>query len=269
MTDSEPSKKELLERIEQLEKQQEKLTQGAVDSQGRRWTLSDFLNMGLKRRQAIKAISLVAGGASIGAAVMRSVSAAPGDDGDTVWGSSSNRDDYYADELDANLVRAEDGVLGGFDFWKEVDDVSVDSATAQTLDLGGTVSSGDAILLDIDHIFHNSSAGDVTLSFDSATSGGLGYELRDGTGSDSADHWVLYSGDAFSYVSGQLLIVSEGYSDYLGASGDLILNRWSRNASVLSKAGSNESVEPTQMTIEDQQGDGLYMTATVYRRDIH
>lgn len=104
MTDSEPSKKELLERIEQLEEQQEKLTQGAVDSQGRRWTLSDFLNMGLKRRQAIKAISLVAGGASIGAAVMRSVSAAPGDDGDTVWGSSSNRDDYYADELDANLV---------------------------------------------------------------------------------------------------------------------------------------------------------------------
>jgi len=53
------------------------------------------------RRQILKA-----GGAAalVGAGAAGGASAAPGDDGDTVWGSDSNRDDYYADELDANLV---------------------------------------------------------------------------------------------------------------------------------------------------------------------
>jgi len=48
--------------------------------------------------QAAAAAGLVGTGA-VGGAM-----ATPGDDGDTVWGSDSNRDDYYVDELDANLV---------------------------------------------------------------------------------------------------------------------------------------------------------------------
>lgn len=58
------------------------------------------------RRKFLKtgagAAALVAAGA-VGQA-----SATPGDDGDTVWGTDSNRDDYYADEIDANLVNTGD-----------------------------------------------------------------------------------------------------------------------------------------------------------------
>lgn len=58
------------------------------------------------RRDVIKA---GAGVGALGAAGLAGrASATPGDDGDTVWGSDANRDDYYADEVDANLVSADD-----------------------------------------------------------------------------------------------------------------------------------------------------------------
>lgn len=54
------------------------------------------------RRQFLKAGA--GAGAILASGAIGRASAAPGDDGDTLWGSASNRDDYYADELDANLV---------------------------------------------------------------------------------------------------------------------------------------------------------------------
>jgi len=46
-----------------------------------------------------------AAAASLGAAGMIGrASAAPGDDGETTWGSANNRDSWYADEIDANSV---------------------------------------------------------------------------------------------------------------------------------------------------------------------
>jgi hypothetical protein len=89
---------------------------------------------------------------------MRSVSAAPGDDGDTVWGSSSNRDDYYADELDANLVSTEHLETPSFDNSVSTllrgqssgvfgtylrDQVTDDVGTSQTTILSGPGSGGD------------------------------------------------------------------------------------------------------------------------------
>jgi len=54
------------------------------------------------RRQALKtgAGGLLAGGLFTAG----QATAEPGDDGDTVWGSDTNRDDYYADEINANTV---------------------------------------------------------------------------------------------------------------------------------------------------------------------
>jgi hypothetical protein len=57
------------------------------------------------RRQFIKGAGVAAGAAALGFGTGQA-SAAPGDDGDTIWGDANNRDDYYADEFDANAVNA-------------------------------------------------------------------------------------------------------------------------------------------------------------------
>lgn len=85
-------------RIEKLagviDKQQEQIEQLQKKIQGR----------GPSRRRVLQAGGVAA---LLGAGATGGAAAAPGDDGDTVWGSDSNRDDYYADEVDANTVIAE------------------------------------------------------------------------------------------------------------------------------------------------------------------
>ncbi|WP_251342431.1 hypothetical protein [Haloplanus halophilus] len=107
MTDNQTELEALRDRVAQLEDQQEQLAQGATDAQGRSWTVSDFLSLGLTRRQAVTALGLIAGGMALPTALTQSAVAAPGDDGDTVLGSSSNRWDAWMDELDANAVSTE------------------------------------------------------------------------------------------------------------------------------------------------------------------
>jgi len=96
---------ELRERVEQLEEQQAELKQGAVDAQGRAWNVSDFLNMGLTRRQALQAIGVLAGGATLGTAIQQAVgvaSAAPSTtDGDGDVGTPENPVDVFADGVSA------------------------------------------------------------------------------------------------------------------------------------------------------------------------
>ncbi|QGX95933.1 hypothetical protein EI982_14640 [Haloplanus rallus] len=104
MTDNQTELDALRNRVEQIEQRQEQLAQGAVDAQGRSWTVSDFLSLGLTRRQAVQALGLIASGVALPAALTRSAAAAPGDDGDTVLGSSSNRWDAWMDEVDVNLL---------------------------------------------------------------------------------------------------------------------------------------------------------------------
>ena len=62
------------------------------------------------RRQAMKATGAAA---LFGAGAIGGAAGAPGDDGDTVWGSDQNRDDYYVDEMDANTVSTDDVDING------------------------------------------------------------------------------------------------------------------------------------------------------------
>lgn len=85
----EQSGRELAARIEDLEAQ--------VRAQ------QEVLQKMMPSRRAV-----LRGGAAAGAVGLLGfgagqATATPGDDGDTVWGSQSNRDDYWADEIDMNL----------------------------------------------------------------------------------------------------------------------------------------------------------------------
>jgi len=72
------------------------------------------------RRDILKG---AAGVASLGAAGMLGrASAAPGDDGETVWGGPNNRDSYYADEIDANVVSTGEATIGNAPAAKAIDD---------------------------------------------------------------------------------------------------------------------------------------------------
>lgn len=82
----------LEEQVEQLRKQQERRNEAFVDMLQR---------LPVSRRRVLQA---AAAAGLLGTGAVGGALGAPGDDGDTVWGSSSNRDDYYADEIDANLV---------------------------------------------------------------------------------------------------------------------------------------------------------------------
>lgn len=83
------------DRIEQLEARVEEL-EGRLEQR----TITPT------RRQAVKAGGGLAALLGLGATAGTGA-AAPGDDGDTVWGSDTNRDDYYADEIDAKSVDTE------------------------------------------------------------------------------------------------------------------------------------------------------------------
>jgi len=69
---------------------------------------------GVDDEELVSRRSLLQGGASVGAAGLLaalasgSAAASPGADGDTVWGSQNNRDDWFADFIDANTVQTEE-----------------------------------------------------------------------------------------------------------------------------------------------------------------
>lgn len=111
-TENSETVQELIERVEQLEEQQQRLVQGAVDSQGRAWSVSDFLNMGLTRRQALTAIAAIASGATLGVAIQEAVGVAEAgastSDGDGDVGTPSNPVDVFADGVDATSVTTDE-----------------------------------------------------------------------------------------------------------------------------------------------------------------
>jgi hypothetical protein len=106
---TDPTVEELAERIEQLEETQQELKQGAVDSQGRTWTLGSLLGIGLTRRQAIQAIGAIAAGVAAPVAISKSVEADPGDNGRTTWGGPNNRFDAWLGEADAESISTDKG----------------------------------------------------------------------------------------------------------------------------------------------------------------
>lgn len=94
------------DRIESLRENQERqwynaLRVAGTDRETIEAQINNLTSHGMTRRAAMGALAASVFGAGVlsGQAV-----ATPGDDGDTVWGASNNRDDYYADEIDANLV---------------------------------------------------------------------------------------------------------------------------------------------------------------------
>lgn len=123
----------LRERVSQLEAEidtlthgQARLERGALDAQGRRWTLGDFMAMGLTRRQALGALGSLAMGASLGAAITGQVRAQPtGDEGQV--GQSGNRVEVWASEIDATEVATA---------------TIVDSDTSTSYDVGDDLAGG-------------------------------------------------------------------------------------------------------------------------------
>lgn len=109
---SEPEIDELEKRVEQLEEKTTELEEGAIDAQGRKWTKSDLLNMGLTRRQAMAALGAIAGGTSIGAAIYQAIEPAAAQastsDGDDDVGTPDNRVDVFADGVDANTLSTDE-----------------------------------------------------------------------------------------------------------------------------------------------------------------
>lgn len=119
------------ELIEIIEKQNERINQleDVVQQQAQAiWP---------SRRQALKATGAAA---IFGAGAISNAAAAPGDDGDTVWGSDSNRDDYYMDELDANLVSTGDLDIDGANFVSSGDVFELTDATVGS-DINQTTTS--------------------------------------------------------------------------------------------------------------------------------
>lgn len=98
-----PEDKKYLKQIAQDHKDQ----QGAVDEQGRTWTLGKLMGMGFTRRDAMAILSGIAVGIPFSQAVMRRVAAAAStSDSDGNVGLPSDRVDVFADGMDiaADLV---------------------------------------------------------------------------------------------------------------------------------------------------------------------
>lgn len=99
------------DRIESVRQSQEQQWLGALRAAGfDRETIENSVNQvashGMTRRAALGVVAASVFGAGV---FTGQASAAPGDDGDTVWGSDSNRSDWYADLIDANKVVATEG----------------------------------------------------------------------------------------------------------------------------------------------------------------
>lgn len=89
------------DRIEKLEQRVEQL-EGALsvdDDEGRTWTLSGLMSMGLSRRQALHALGLIAVGASMGSAVATAFADTASAAGGTIGTSTDPLDAIYVNEL--------------------------------------------------------------------------------------------------------------------------------------------------------------------------
>jgi hypothetical protein len=225
MTDNQSELDALRDRVAQLEEQQEKLIQGAVDAQGRNWSVSDFLNLGLSRRQALTAVAAIASGATIGGALREAVGAASAgpstSDTDGDVGMPSNRVDLFADGVDAN-----DLDIGGNDFVSVGDVVPVmtitphqqsDSFTTATyganngfyrqqLSIGALVSDGATIVARIQGVvvpgtdesvdvrLRNSTARETlaeVTNISSTTTFNSGWSTYNPSAPDSSDYYVV------------------------------------------------------------------------------
>lgn len=104
----------LRERVAELEARLERVTRAqaehertATDSQGRKWTVSDLMGMGLTRRQALGAVAAIVGGATLSSALSGQVAAQPtGDEG--AVGQSGDRVEVWASEIDATEVATDE-----------------------------------------------------------------------------------------------------------------------------------------------------------------
>jgi len=117
-----------------------------------------------------------------------------------VWGSDSNRDDYYADELDANLVSAGSGTIDGGKEMVGVDGTS--NAGPTTFNSWRQVSSDRAAIIEVNALTETDGTTDGEVRTDVDESGGT-----------SGDYYILLSradsnlgdgGNAFN--SGTLLL---------------------------------------------------------------
>lgn len=91
---------------------------GVIDRKGNFIDLRSLVNQfGLSRRQGLQALGLVAGGATLGNAIMQSVgvvsAAASESDSDGDVGQTSSRVDVFADGVDANSVSTVEGEVTG------------------------------------------------------------------------------------------------------------------------------------------------------------
>jgi len=205
---------ELRARVEQLEEKQEKLEESAVDAQGREWSVSDLLSMGLTRRQALTALGIVAGGAPIGVAIYRAVGTAAAEastsDGDDDVGSPDNRHDYFADGVDANSITT--GKLS----ITELQQFEIENPT----DISGSRSTNTT------YTNNNNYAILVGVRW-SVTSGSLDIDLRVGDTSNTLGavdkRKISASGDYDHLISG---IVPPGYDYQFNNFADGSLDGW-------------------------------------------
>lgn len=153
------------------------------------------------RRQALKATGAAA---IFGAGAISNAAAAPGDDGDTVWGSDQNRDDYYADEIDALTVSTGAATVAG-------EPIAYSWEHAQTYDPAGgsTISIDHAVDKQLVRlVFRNVEYGtgsisatinnDSSAAYNQNTLSGSPLSFSSTTGSSS---WTLYqAGSGLSAV---------------------------------------------------------------------
>lgn len=103
---------ELEARLDATARAQAEHERSATDPQGRKWTVSDLMGMGLTRRQALGAVAAIAGGATLSSAFSGSAAAQPtGDEG--VVGESGERVEVWASEVDALEVATGSLTLDG------------------------------------------------------------------------------------------------------------------------------------------------------------
>lgn len=210
MNDSEPTKHELLDRIEQLEEQQQQLVEGAVDAQGRSWTVSDFLNMGLTRRQAMTAVGAIAGGATLGTAIRKSIGIASADastsDDDGDVGTPENRVDVFADGVDVNTISLSSAPSDYFLPWKLEGSKSADGANDINYSFESDAQTRLLVFDDVDPGTGGATGG-LEMRYDNDSTISYTSYMADGTVLNK-DHFVLHDNDSQTF-SGHLLFHRE------------------------------------------------------------
>lgn len=207
------------------------------------------------RRQALKATGAAA---IFGAGAVGGASATPGDDGDTVWGSDQNRDDYYVDEMDANLVstdnaRVNSSVSGGRDLC--VEHLGADESGSTPL----TVSVSGYSVYKIDYyVGIDGNAQDIQLVLNGDSAGNTNYAYVDeaGTSTSSVDAMLLASNtDGFDSLAGSITIHDrKDASDNIGISHELATARAGNFDVVGVSGGRNGAASTSQIDITAGSG---------------